>query len=264
MSQRYVFEDTKLKALIYGQPGSGKTRLSASAAMDKRFGKVLMLEAFGNPISIKDYDPAPDIITIEDIADFNEPYAWLAAGQPKDDFCKDFGLKPPYDTLIVDGLTEVQRLVTRKITGIDFTSPGDLTGRMDRQGFGQLLGTMLNWAVHYIQLDMHVILTSLEATRQETQGGLVHARPLLWGQSGNEICGYVYMVVRVVTALAAEKTLYTDGDDPVTVNTHNVAYFSETSKYYAKEQYGLAADFINHLTDPTMGKILDLLERSKT
>ena len=264
MSKRFEFDVTKgITALIYGQPGSGKTRLSASAALDPkdRWGKVLMLEAFGNPMSIRDYDRKPDIVTIEDMEDFNEPYEWLTGGQPEEHpFCKDFNLTPPYKTVIVDGLTEVQRFVIRKVSGVDFTGPGDLTPLLGRQGFGQLLGTMLNWATHFVKLadlGLNVILTSLEASSEEA--GVAKSKPLFWGQSGGEICGYVLLVIRLTTQLAAPKSLMTHPNDPVYPDSNNVAFFRETTTHYAKDQYYIGID---HLVDPTMANLMDLLERS--
>jgi len=258
--KRYEFEEEKLKILLYGQPGSGKTRLASTAAWDERLAPALMLEAFGNPISIRDYDQRPDIVTIEDMSDFNRPYQWFQMGQPEDaPFVADHNLNPPYKTLIVDGLTEVQRFVIRKISGLDFTSPGTLTPKMDRQGFGRLLGTMLNWALHYVQLDVNVILTSLEADKTAGEGR--KCWPLLWGQAGNEICGYVYSVARLVTQLNAPKYLLTAEEDPLTKQTQNVALFRETKTYYGKDQCGMSR---HHVTDPTLTKIMDLLSGAST
>jgi hypothetical protein len=265
MAKRYnptQDECPKLKLLIYGQPGSTKTRTAATAAFEpERLGKVLMLEAFGNPISIRDYPVKPDIITIETMSDFNDPYEWLNNGQnPDADYAKEFGLIPPYDTLIIDGLTEVQRYVIRKVSGTDYTAPGNLTTALGRQGFGQLLGTMLNWAVHFVKLDMNIIMTSLEASQQSADTGIMHRHPLIWGQTGNEIAGYMYMVVRVTNELVGERLLISEKNDPVTSDTNSVAFFKETPQYYAKDQYGIAVD---HLTNPTIGKILDLIDQSR-
>lgn len=256
MAKRYDTTEDKLRLMLYGQPGSTKTRTAATAAS---VGKTLMLEAFGNPISIRDYKEKPDIITLEKMEDFNAPYEFLTEGQdPKHPFAIEHKLTPPYDFLVIDGLTEVQRFVTRKVSGADRVDPGTLTPALTRQGFGQLLGTMLNWAVHFFALDMHVIITSLEAT-QQNDAGLVHKHPLLWGQSGNEIAGYAYMVARLTNDLVAEKLLLQEKADPVTNETSSVAFFKETPQYYAKDQYGIG---VTHMTNPTVGKILDLIEQS--
>lgn len=256
MAKRYQFKNEHLKMLVYGQPGSGKTRLSASAALDPRLSPVLMLEAFGNPISISDYEKKPDIITLQEMKDFNAVYKWITEGQnPEATYAQKFDLNPPYETLIVDGLTEIQRFVIRTVQGGRRTKPGDLIGALGRQGFGQLLGTMLNWAIHFVGLDMNVILTSLEKKDQSP----TYYKPLLWGQSGGEICGYVYSVVRLVSGLAAPKRLMSHKEDPLTDETDNVAFFKDTVLYYAKDQYYLQTE---HMIDPTLTKIVDLMEQS--
>lgn len=262
MSKKYEFKEEKVKLLLYGAPGSTKTRTAASASLDERFGKVLMLEAFGNPISIRDYKIKPDIITIETMSDFNDPYEWLLNGQdPNAQFAKDYGLVPPYSTLIIDGLTEIQRFVIRKVSGADFVAPGEITSALGRQGFGQLLGTMLNWAVHFVQLDLNIIMTSLEMTQAHPDTGLMHRHPLIWGQTGNEIAGYMFMVVRLTNELVGERLLMSEIKDPIRDDTTSVAFFRETPQYYAKDQYGIS---VSHLTNPTMGKILDLIDQSRT
>lgn len=256
----FVFEDEPLKALIYGMPGAGKTWLAYSAVDDPRLQKVLVLEAFGNPISVRRWKTKPTILTVTNLKDFNAPYDWLMGGQdPEHPFAQEYGLEPPYKTLVIDGLTEIQRFVTRQILGGD-TSPGDFVGKLERQGFGQLLGTMLNWAVHFFQLQMNVIITSHEAIKQDGANGPLRRMPLIWGQSGLEICGYAFLVARVTPRLACDKTLLMDREDPVTDSTFTVATFNETMAYYGKDQYALG---VRHMTNPTMTKIMDLIEQSR-
>lgn len=259
--ENYEFVEEKVKALIYGAPGAGKTWLASTAALDDRFGKVLMLEAFGNPISIRNFERKPKILTMTKMSDFNDPYEWLVNGQdPNASFAKEWNLEPPYQTLIVDGLTEVQRFVVRRVAGVDSVNPGDLAPALTRQGFGQLLGTMLNWAVHFVQLDLNIIMTSLEATQQDASTGILHKHPLIWGQTGNEIAGYMFLVTRVTNGLVGDRVLLGRKDNDVREDTHSVAFFKETSTFYAKQQYGLLVD---HLVEPTMGQILDLIGQSE-
>jgi len=258
MAKRFVQTKEGLKMLVYGQPGSGKTWLAGSAAEDERFGRVLMLEAFGNPISLRKKEKVPDIITVEQLEDFNDPYEWIVDGQnPNDAYAKLHNLTPPYSTLVIDGTTEVQRFIMRRITGNERVSPGDLTTAMTRQGFGQLLGTMLNWSVHYLELTktgMNVILTGLEANKQD-ESMLVRNSPLFWGQSGNELCGYAYMVMRLSVALRVDPDLKQD-DAIFDEDTYNVGQIIETKRTYAKDQYGCG---LKHIINPTMSKVADLI-----
>lgn len=253
-----ALDEYYLRMMIYGQPGSGKSRLAATAALDERLAPCLFLEHFGNPIAFRNYEKKPDVVTVYQMSDFNGPYEWFYEGQPADHpFCKSHNLRPPYKTLVIDSLTEVQRFVTRRVTGVEAAmAPGDLAPALGRQGFGSLLGTMMNWAAFYIQLPMNVVLISHEQQLSET---VKQIRPLIWGQSGNEIAGFCYIVGRLVKGSAGEAWWRTWPTDPLTDMTQNVMVFSETPKYYAKEQYGLPVD---HICDPTMTKVADLIEQS--
>jgi hypothetical protein len=256
---KYTFRDEKLKMMVYGNPGVGKTRMVATAAWDPRLAPALMLEAKGNPISIRAYDKKPDIVVIKEMADFNDPYAWMSLGQPADHpFAVVNELHPPYKTVIVDSLTEVQRLVIRKVQHLDSSEPGNLTPALGRQGFGQLLGTMLNWATFYLELDLNVIITSHEAQKQD-ESQIIHKMPLIWGQSGNELPGYCYMVMRLIPGRTADAWMRTWPTDPLTDATQTVGLLKETTQYYAKDQYGVLTD---HICDPTMAKVVDLIEQS--
>ena len=244
-----------LKLFVYGQPGCGKTRLVATTVEDPRFGNCLMLEAFGNPVSLRKV-AHPDIISIEGLSDFNDPYDWLLNGQdPKHPYCKQMGLKPPYKTLIIDGTTEVQRYIVRTVTRDLDIGPGDLTSAMQRQGFGQLLGTLLHWASLFVNLDMNVILTGLEALKTP-EGAIAHTEPLIWGQAGLEICGYVYMVMRLSVKARVDPE-FKGQLDVASADTERVGQIWPTLRTYAKDQYDCGIDYI---VNPTMSKIMDLVE----
>ena len=258
MTKNYVQTAEGMKLLIYGQPGAGKTWLAGSAAEDERFGRVLMLETFGNPISLRNKEKKPDILTLEKLEDFNDPYEWFTDGQPANSlWAKGLGLKPPYGTIIIDGATEVQRFIMRKISGNAVAGPGDLTTALSRQGFGQLLGTMLNWSIHYFNLantGIHIIITGLEANKQD-ESMIIRNSPLFWGQSGNELCGYAYMVMRLSAKLRVDPELKAD-DRVFDDDTYNVGQLMETKRTYAKDQYGCG---VTHIINPTMAKVADLI-----
>ncbi len=257
--KRYKETNEGLKMLIYGQPGCGKTWLAGSAAEDGRFGRVLMLETFGNPVSLRNKERKPDIITMEELEDFNAPYDWITNGQnPTAAFAQEMHLSPPYGTIIIDGTTEVQRFIMKKVTGNELVPPGNLAAAMTRQGFGKLLGTMLNWATHYLNLSslgLNVILTGLEANKQDDTM-LIRNTPLFWGQSGNEICGYAYMVMRLSVALRVDPEIKVLDDSIYSDETFNVGQIVETKRTFAKDQYGCSTKYV---INPTMSKVADLV-----
>lgn len=258
--------DDKLKLLVYGRPGCGKTYLMGTGAGDKRLGRCLMLEAKGNPISLRKMKVKPDIISIHSMQDFNAPYRWLSDGQdPDDPFCKEFELEPPYSTLLIDGLTEVQRQMVRRITGVVDMMPGELTPPLGRQGFGSLLGSMLNWAVKFFDLAettiwgdraVNIMISSHEATSTDDKQ-VVSIKPLIWGQSGDEIAGYAYMVMRLSTRMQVDGDIKAENPDVIKPDVFNVGQVWPTTKTYAKDQYQTG---VTHIINPSMERILDLIE----
>lgn len=258
------FEDSKqgLLGIIYGQPGSGKTTLMATACEDERFGRILDLDAFGNPQVLRKLAKRPDIVLMDALEDFNDPYNWLLEGQdPKSPYCKELKLTPPYTTVFVDGTTEVQRFIVNLITGAAKMDPGKMVGSLGRQGFGQLLGTMMNWSKHFIELSklgLNIFFTCLEADKKD-EDQKSHFEPLIWGQSGLELCGYVLLVGRLAVRLQVDRELKGLDEEVLKKSTYNVLQLLSTATTYAKDQYACGT---THIVNPTMSGIMDLIERS--
>lgn len=245
-----------LRILLYGKPGSTKTRTAATAALDERTAPALLLNAAGNPIAIRDYSPAPDVINIEELKDVNAPYDWIRSGQPKTHrFCKEFDLNPPYKTIIVDQLTDVQRMSFAQVTGNKSLGPGDHPDRVQRQHFGSVLGQMVNFAKLYYSLPVHVIMTCLEKTIVNEATGAVSYAPLLWGQSDTEVPGYAYVVARLMHRSVVPKRALKIVED-VDENTVSVAFFTPGGTFYAKDQYGALGDW---MVSPSIPKMVDLI-----
>ena len=258
-------KEEPLKILFYGIPGSTKTRTSATASNDPRTSPVLYLEAGGNPIALRDYVNPPDILHIDALEDFNPVYEWLATGQdPKSPFCKDWDLHPPYRTLMIDQITDVQRMTMNKASGNMGTAlvPGTIPNPMQIQHFGSTLGHMVKFATLFYGLkDIHVIITSQEREEKDDTTGLISYRPLLWGQSSTEFGGYAYMVSRLIHRSRVQidnKLKLAIGEMPE--NATSVALFMPSGKYMAKDQYGMKDDdgsLLPFMVDPSIPKILD-------
>lgn len=257
MAERVELGDTPyLRLLLYGKPGSTKTRTASTAALDERTAPALMLEAAGNPISIRDYPQKPDIIRIDQLKDLNAPYDWIRRGQPEGhSLVKKFDLNPPYKTLIVDQLTDVQRMSFSEVSGNKELDPGSHPQRVQRQHFGAVLGQMVNFAKLYYSLPLHVIMTALEKTTVNEMTGAVSYSPLLWGQSDTEVPGYAYVVARLVhRTLVKARTLKMMED--ATSDTVSVAFFVPSGTFLAKDQYGALGIA---MADPTVPKMVDLI-----
>ncbi len=243
-----------LRILLYGVPGSTKTRTAATAALDERLAPALILNAAGNPIAIRDYDPLPDVINIDELKDVNAPYDWIMNGQKENHpFCEEFELTPPYKTLIVDQLTDVQRMSFALVTGNTKLAPGTHPTRSGFQQFGAVLGQMVNFAKLYFSLPIHTIMTCLEQGKKNEATGSINYSPLLWGQSNIEVPGYAYVVARLVHR-SRLKTRVLKVMEDADANTTSVAFFVPSGAYIAKDQYGALGQW---MVDPSIPKMYD-------
>lgn len=251
LTQPYV------KMLLYGVPGSYKTRTASSAALDPRSGPVLQLNVGGNPASISDYPQKPDVFDIESLTDFNQVYDWLAKGQPEGHlFVQNTGVKPGYKTVIVDTLTDVQRMSFNKVIGVA-AEPGTIPKNSELQHFNSVLGHMVNFNKLFSSLPMHVIVTAQERTDKDEQTGGTMQAPFIWGQSMVEVCGYYYIVGRMVhRANMGTGMLKVLEDATGGQKFTHVMLLQPSGKYVAKDQYGKLGPFI---AAPTMTRILDLI-----
>jgi hypothetical protein len=263
-----IFDETKegLKCLFYAQPGAGKTTLLGTACDDPRFGKVLDLNAYGNPQALRGrpVDKRPDIITMETMEDFNDPYDWLINGQdPKAWYAKEFKLDPPYKTLFIDSTTEVQRFIASIINASASLAPGSLVGALGRQGFGTLFGTMMHWSKSMLDLtqpphSLNVIFMAHEASKQD-ENQRMYFEPLIWGQGGLELCGYALLVGRLTVQKRIDGDIKVEDNSVLNDDVFNVLQIRPTTRSYAKDQYDMGT---SHIINPTMSKVMDLIERS--
>jgi len=265
--RKTIPREEPLKILFYGIPGSTKTRTSATAANDPRTAPVLYLEAGGNPIALRDYKNPPTILHIDALDDFNPVYEWLLNGQdPKAKFCVDWELTPPYRTLMIDQITDIQRMTMVIASGNQATSlkPGTIPNNMQIQHFNSTLGHMIKFGTLFFGLtNMHVIITSQEREDKDETTGLITYKPLLWGQSATEFGGYAYLVSRLVhrTRVAQDaKMRLAIGEMPE--GASSVALFMPSGKYIAKDQYGMRdkdGGLLPFMVDPSIPKMLDLI-----
>lgn len=245
-----------LRALVYGLPGNYKTRTVATAALDDRTWPTLMLECRGNPISIRDYDRHPDIVRVAELEDLNDPYDWIKRGQPKDDpLAKKFelGQDGPYKCIIVDQITEAQRMFFDRVMGTARLGPGSIPGKREWDHYNKVLYGMIQFSKLYYDLPIHVIMVA-----QEREGDVDSGRPigpLLEGQGQTEVSSYAELIIRMIARGSLEPKL----KRVVPEDTQSMAFFSPgEGNFYAKDQVS-GGRLGKYMINPTMTKILDLV-----
>lgn len=89
-----------LNLMIYGDSGAGKTLLAGTAAYVEELAPVLFVDVEGGTLTLSHFDDSADIdvVRIEKWTDLQKVYDELYAG------------KHPYKTIVLDSLTEMQKL----------------------------------------------------------------------------------------------------------------------------------------------------------
>lgn len=256
---RNVQKLSYLRMLLYGKPGSTKTRTSYSAALCDELYPTLVLESGGNPESTYDYERLPWIITLDQLEDMNAPYDWIDGGcKPTHKFAKAFGFDEAPKCVIIDGITDVQRLSFGKLTGNAKLGPGDFGSSVTQRHFGTVLEQMTRMAKLFFKLPTHVIVTALEKNATDSSGNVVRVAPLIWGQSETEVGGYALAVGHLThgSAVSGRIKAYLKNTKQSLGDDDSVAKWSPDGVMQAKDQYGRLPKF---MVAPTMRKIYDYI-----
>lgn len=210
---------THTKILIWGNSGSGKSWLSATAPKPL----VILTEANG-AVSVGHSNKNADIVTISSADDLRKIAMMAKKGELK-----------KYDTLVFDSLTECQKLFKDEIVGN--------RDQMKIQEWGLLANRMLKFIRLIRDLPFHIICTALADKNTDDQGAIISNLPQFEGKkTANEIMqyfsavGYLFATNEIVD------------DKPVHIRK---LMFEPTRTWFVKPCHPLT-----NLEDPNMSKII--------
>lgn len=280
--QTYDLNDTsieRLKLMVYGDGGSGKTSLCASAGLDDRTAPVLHLDALGNPVSIRKFMPKGyrgKVLRLTKLQDLNPIFDWLYKGQPEDHvMVKSAKCEPGYKTLVIDGLTKVQMLAFSLALGRqDTPEAGKLLTSPEIANYKQVLIQMTNDLELFVNLPLHVITTALEdkdkvltkpgkimqkgdKMGEEAQEGYYQYGPAIDGKGIRLVKATIQTIIRMVPVALAEPIALAEakaqcGHNPL----WSVSQFLQTKDVYAKDQHGFNLRYAGDLSVTTLLDIL--------
>jgi len=212
----------KLKVLVYGPPGNGKTRFLGSSATVTR---LLIMSAESGLLSLRKMvdemrsklnrpDLDIDFVSIEKFEDIEEVYLMLKNSNTTG-----------YDAVGMDSLTELQKVCMDKILRDEHIDKARI------QDWGTLNNRMVAMLRAFRDLDMHFIVTALAASEKDEDTQTFVNRPLVQGQLQNTLAGYFDEVFFI----HAVETVNAEGRP----ETKRWLQTSSTAKHQAKDRSGM-------------------------
>lgn len=283
MKQVQLEEAVYLRALIYGNSGVGKTRLIGTACNCEDTYPLLVLNARGQPITLRLFEPSPLVLELEEVSDLNAPYNWFRKDQPWEVVEEKTHTGPPhpffqavhdffggepnkFKMVAIDSITHLQRMGGDHIVGNKNVAPGDMPKALE--GFGSWR-KMLTWTANisnlWYQLPLHVVMTALTRHSEMPTLELTKFYPFLQGQSALEVPSHAEMVGRLLTLkdmVGAELTALKKREEESELKqAWNILITTIGRDYDAKWQ-GLEKQ-PPYVLEPTMQKLINILHQRK-
>lgn len=250
-----------LKMMVYGQPGAGKTTLAGTAQDVASMQDVLFIDAESGTLSLSDRDDI-DIIRISAFPQFSRVYEFLklhcsyrdANNIPKlEELQRSAGANPNkrYHTVVVDSLTEVQKLVMYYLTGraVGIGTLDSIPSQPQFKEWGQSAEMIRMLIRSFRDLPMHVLFVAAEMEVENIgqNGKQLLKRPSLPGKLSNEAQGFLDMVGYLAVAHIAIEEGGTE--------LRRRLYLVPGRTFQAKHRF--AKEGVEFIDNPTMSSLLE-------
>lgn len=179
--------------LIYGKPGSGKTRLAATACDNPRMGGVLYCDVENGSLSIANRirNKQLKVVKIRNVADL-EKLGWKLANKENDKEAGiDYGV---IGTVIIDTVNELQELDLHKLAEEEMRKPGTKRTSVDEPNlreFGIDTTRLKRVFRLYRDLDVNVIFLAHSKENKTDKGVVTDIVPALTTKVETVISSFV-------------------------------------------------------------------------
>jgi guanylate kinase len=240
----------RLKMLVYGPPGVGKTTLAASSSLCEEMAPVLFISLEGGTLAISEtlegfVDPAGITVTeFAGLGELDRLLEWLAT--------VDHG----YKTVVFDSISDMQEhlidawqkiMLPRGEEGLPDINQAD---KAQMRVFGKTTDSMRERLRKLRDLPCHVLFVSGEAdTSGNTQKMLFQRYPALMPKIRQSVIGYMDVVAR----------LYIKPGEAGGVESTRLLLCTPTNETTAKDR-SPGGKLGKIIEDPTMVKITALLK----
>lgn len=257
MKRINISQSKYIKTMPYGYPGSGKTHLCGTFALDERTAPVLHIDCGGNPETLGKFEAVGDVLRIDKFAELNAVIDWFQKGQPaQHPLAVQMEIQPGYKTLIFDGISDLQRYSFDAVMATEGNAPASISRAAEWSDYRGVLSQMTKVAKAIYALEMHIVITAWERAEVDADTGAIRYRPFLQGQSIDTVPGYALSIGRMINPARADGAIAKLLKDNPTAKS--IIIFQPTKSYDAKDQNGFN---VNAMLDPTATKLLDLIEK---
>lgn len=232
---------TWLNAMIYGEPGVGKTYLAGTAEDHAKTAPLLVIDIDGGVTTLR-HRPGIDVMQVRSFNDLVSAYRTLHDAIPAD------GKKFPYGTIVVDTLSELQQLDLNEVMGTMARLNDKLDADIpDQRGYGKSGAHIRKIVRAFRDLPCNVIFNCHSSSERDNNMRLIH-QPKLVGKLRIDIPGFLDIV-----------GYYRMGDGENGVE--RLLQFQKTETAIAKDRTG-AFDPVE--INPTIPSLWDKLQQTNT
>lgn len=220
-----------LNLLIYGEPGAGKTYLGGTAQDHEDTQPALVLDVEGGTVTLRRRADI-DVIQIRKMSQIEGVHNELKKRK-----------MPHYKTVIIDSLTELQKLDMRTVMQEQYNRKPDSTDLYvpSQREWGKS-GERVRMIVRaFRDLECNVICTCLLASDKDEKTGITTFFPSLPGKLRSEIPGF-FDIVGYLRAV----------DQGGEIGITRVVQFAKTEKVIAKDRTGTLDDIVHSPSIPLM------------
>jgi len=196
-----VEREPYINMLVYGDPGAGKTVLAGSSDAVPDMAPVLVVDVEGGSFSLRNFYPGVHVVRVKKWTELFDIYMALYKEQDE----------PKYKTIVLDSLTELQKLSMKTIMDQVVEKEPDRDPEVPSiREWGKNGEQTRRFVRAFRDLPRNVIFTCLAVSEKDQRSGKITYRPSLSGKLSLEVSGYMDIV-----GFAYSKMMAVDGEPKI-------------------------------------------------